>query len=84
MPLTFCVPAAIKPGNTLPSGRYKYYDPEDPHAVIAIAGANTDPTKALKDLPVLKDVSADLSARKTQLDSLTADAAAKDKVRETQ
>ncbi len=78
----FAVPAAIKTGKTLPSGRYKYYNPEDPHAVIAIAGADTDPTKALKDLPILKDVSAELYARKTQLDSLTADAAAKDKVRE--
>lgn len=78
----FAVPAAIKTGKTLPSGPYKYYNPEDPHAVIAIAGADTDPTKALKDLPILKDVSAELSAHKTQLDSLTTDAAAKDKVRE--
>ena len=59
------MPAAFKTGETLPSGRYKYYNPEDPHAVVAIAGADTDPTKALKDLPVLKDVSEDLSARKT-------------------
>ena len=47
--------------NVTCSGRYKYYNPNDPSHSVPIAGADTDPFVVFANLPVLKDKQEDIA-----------------------
>lgn len=61
--------------------RYKYFNPQNPSAAIAIAGADTNPFVVFANLPVLADKQEAVATSEAELVKFTAAAEADKKVR---